>query len=295
MTAPLLALTDFSDSARAAGERAARLAADTGRPLLLLHVLDLTTLAAVDALLPEGAGIATGMVREAAVTALTREADRLRLALGADARPELVEGPLLASLLAAIRTHAPGLVVVGAQGQSALRPFLLGSTAERLLRKTTTPVLVVKQPADHPYTRVLVPVDFSVDAGAALTTAREWLPQTHLSVLHVFDPDFSASLMVDWPDTAALERYRHQLRQEASAQLQGFITAEFGREANASALLRSGPVARNLTEAVTDLGVELVVMGSHGRGFLERVLLGSITRHALTQCGADVLVVPHPD
>lgn len=295
MTAPVLALTDFSDSARAAGERAAHLAAATGRPLHLLHVLDLSSLTAVDALLPEGAGIATGMVREAAVTALTREADRLRLELGADARPELVEGPLLGSLLAAITRFAPGLVVVGAQGQSALRPFLLGSTAERLLRKTSVPVLVVKQPADQPYARVLVPVDFSVDAASALRCARDWLPQTHLSVLHVYDPDFTASLMVDWPDTAALERYRHQLRQRASAELQAFINAGLGSDDAASALLRSGPVARSITEAVAALDSQLVVMGSHGRGFLERVLLGSITRHALTQCGADVLVVPHPD
>lgn len=295
MTSPVLALTDFSAGAQAAGQRAAQLAAATGRPLLLLHVLDMTTLGAVGALLPEGAAAATAMVREAAATALAREADALRLSLGADARPELVEGPLLASLLAAIARLGPGLVVVGAQGQSALRPFLLGSTAERLLRKTTTPVLVVKRPVAAPYQRVLVPVDFSADAAAALGAARAWLPATHLSVLHVFDPDFSASLMVDWPDTAALERYRHQLRDRAQAELQGFIRAELGPDANASGLLRSGPVARNLTEAVSDLGAELVVMGSHGRGFLERVLLGSITRHALTQCDADVLVVPHPD
>lgn len=294
MTAPVLALTDFSDSARAAGERAAHLAAATGRPLVLLHVLDLTTLAAVDALLPEGAGVATGMVREAAVTALTREADRLRLTLGADARPELLEGPLLASLLAAIARVAPALVVVGAQGQSALRPFLLGSTAERLLRKTSAPVLVVKRPADQPYVRVLVPVDFSADAASALRTARDWLPQTHLSVLHVYDPDFSASLMVDWPDTAALERYRHQQRQQATQALHAFIDTTLGAHGDASGLLRSGPVARCITEAIDGLGSELVVMGSHGRGFLEQALLGSTTRHVLAQCSADVLVVPHP-
>ena len=56
---------------------------------------------------------------------------------------------------------APTCWSLGARGASFMRHLMLGSTAERLVRRSDRPLLVVKQPPHERYRRRLVAVDFS--------------------------------------------------------------------------------------------------------------------------------------
>ncbi|HXV50076.1 MAG TPA: universal stress protein, partial [Candidatus Binatia bacterium] len=58
-----------------------------------------------------------------------------------------------------------------------MKDLLLGTTAERVVRKGDRPVLVVKRAADAPYRRVVVGVDFSEDSRYALELALRLAPQ----------------------------------------------------------------------------------------------------------------------
>lgn len=49
-----------------------------------------------------------------------------------------------------------------------------------------------------------------------------------------------------------------------------------------------------LMQIVKELSVDLLVMGSHGRGALSRALMGSVSSHAVTHIPCSVLVVKHP-
>ncbi|MDZ7809638.1 MAG: universal stress protein [Arhodomonas sp.] len=51
-----------------------------------------------------------------------------------------------------------------------------------------------------------------------------------------------------------------------------------------------GYPARVILEQANAMGCDLVVMGKHGRGAVEDALVGSVTRHVLSQAGCDVLV-----
>jgi pyruvate/2-oxoglutarate dehydrogenase complex dihydrolipoamide acyltransferase (E2) component len=64
------------------------------------------------------------------------------------------------------------LLVLGARGTSFMRHLMLGSTAERLVRKSNRPLLVVRQPPHERYRRVIVALDFSPSSLAALELAR---------------------------------------------------------------------------------------------------------------------------
>lgn len=295
MTTPprIVALTDFSPAATHACRRAALLACDRHVTLHLLHVMPARALDALDHLIPDNAGALRTMAREGAEHALQQLADTLVPMARQAPVPVLGEGKLVPALLAESARLDAGLLVLGAQGHSALPSLLLGNTTERLLHMTTRPALVVKTPPTAPYQRVLVPVDFSPDSAAALRLAEQWLPGTDITVLHVADTEFT-DIMVEWPDEESLVRYREEERQRAAEALQAFVQANARQPQHCTPLLKTGQARRGILEAAETLQADLIVMGSQGHDFLERALLGSHTRHILAESRCDVLVSPHP-
>lgn len=57
-----------------------------------------------------------------------------------------------------------------------------------------------------------------------------------------------------------------------------------------------GDAASAICEVASDAGADVIVMGSHGRGFIKRVMLGSVSEHVVRHAPCPVLVVrPEPD
>ena len=78
-----------------------------------------------------------------------------------------------------------------------MRRLVFGSTAERLLRKTMRPMLVVKQRAHEPYQRVLVALDFSAWSKPLMRLARRVAPRAHLVLLSASTSPIGAGCV--WP------------------------------------------------------------------------------------------------
>lgn len=57
------------------------------------------------------------------------------------------EGKASVAILDAAREFEPDLIVIGSHGRGGLDHLLIGSVAERVLRKATLPVLIVRRPA----------------------------------------------------------------------------------------------------------------------------------------------------
>ena len=55
----------------------------------------------------------------------------------------------------------------------------------------------------------------------------------------------------------------------------------------------AGPAARSIVEKAEEWGADLIVLGSHGRGFWERALVGSISRSVVDHAKCSVLIVRH--
>lgn len=133
---------DFSPGSTLAVEKAAELARATGSRVELLHVYQLPVLA-----LPDGVISAT----PAYITTLTSNAqqqlDEIAEGLrgrGVQVATKLVEGsPAQAILEHAARLPA-GLIVLGTHGRRGFQRFLMGSTAERVVRLANIPVLTVR-------------------------------------------------------------------------------------------------------------------------------------------------------
>ena len=166
---PIVCGTDFSEMAGQAATVAATLAAATGRPLHLVHALDLWPEEVREQ--PGHPLVLWGESR------LGREAARLRL-LGAEVLVQLVPGATEDVLRGAARDTGAALIVVGALGHRGETPRKLGSRADRTAQHSHVPVLAVRDAAPFlTWQKEKRPlrVVLGVDASASAEHAARWL------------------------------------------------------------------------------------------------------------------------
>jgi nucleotide-binding universal stress UspA family protein len=200
-------------------------------------------------------------------------------------------GVVVEEIVAQAEAGAADLVVLGARGEGFLRHVLLGTTAERTLRRITRPMLVVRQVPHEPYRRVLVAVDFSDSSAEALRVARELAPAAELVLLHAFELPFEEKLQFAGVSAAVIERYRRESEQLATAQLAAFARAAGIEPAAARLTVCHGDPSRVILEYEQAQDCDLLVVGKRGLSVVEELLLGSVTKHVLAEATADVLVV----
>lgn len=287
----VLAAVDFSDDARRAAWRAALVAAEQGAPLELLHVLSNASAATLrDMLRPHAGGQARALE---GVQALLDElaADMVgRAGVGATAR--VAQGEVLATILAAAR--GAGLVVVGARGWNPMRDMILGTTAERLLGRCRQPVLVARRPARGPYRRVVAAIDFSPHSVAALGFAMRLAPDADIVLVHAFGIPFEGKLRLAGVDEERMREYRAQARREALADMVAMVGSMRGDRSRLSHAVAHGHPPRVVLAKARLVRADLVVIGKRGHSAAEDFLLGSVTRHVLSDAPCDVLVVQEP-
>lgn len=286
----LLAASDLSAPARHAANRAAMVAKETAATLDLIHVASTTQLAKLKRLVTD---IPVGL--EQRVIDDAREEMRELAALllkqhGISSGVHITSGPMLEEL----SSHADGLgadlVVLGARGASFMRHVLLGSTAERMLSRASRPMLVVKQAAHERYRILLVPVDFSPSSLRAVRNARAIAPDAEIVLLHAFDVPFEGQLRHAGVDEEIIRHYRISARQEAQQKLWSLCDeAGLPRETTRLLVLYGDPL-QQIIEQEQEQDCDLIVMGKHGESMLEEWLLGSVTRHVLTESQCDVLL-----
>lgn len=286
----LLAATDLSAPARHAVERAALVSKETGAPLDLLHVADLTPLERLQQLMGKSPEELKQRVLDNAQEKLRDLAAALLKRYGVSVGTRVAAGALLAELAREADAAATRLIVCGARGESFLRHLLLGSTAERMLSGARCPILVVKQVAHEPYRTLLVPVDFSTSSLPAIRHARLVAPQADIVLLHAFEVPFEGYLRYADVDDDTINRYRVVARQEAVQKLHE-LSEEAGLPDYAVrfVVLHGNPSLR-IIEQEQEQNCDLIVMGKHGESALEELLLGSVTKRVLAESQCDVLV-----
>lgn len=281
--------TDGSEGAKAIFDRVLDIVADHGATLHVLNVADtrrdsVTRIQGkiVDALEREGERI----VEEAAASAANR---------GVGTVTDVVQGSVPETITTYVEEYDVDLVVMPTRGRTGLERYLLGSTTERVVRTATAPVLTLRpdnEPSRYPYENVLVATDGSDHATAALEYAVDIVNAAGatlhvLSVVEMPAPglDVDSERQVD-----ALEAQAEQVVAEAAASAEA---ASVGSVVEAIEFAPS--VHRAIRTYADENGVDLVVMGTHGRTGFERYLLGSVAEKTVRTAPVPVLTVPAPD
>jgi len=135
------------------------------------------------------------------------------------------------------------------------------------------------------FRKILCPVDFSPPSESALEAAVALAAQSggRVTVLHVVempDPLLEKSEFLEW----ITRRYEAQLKE--------FMQRHACPEVDEHALLREGSPAREINRAVEGLGSDVVVLGTHGRTGLKRLLIGSVAERVVRTSSVPVLTVP---
>lgn len=187
------------------------------------------------------------------------------------------------------------LVVLGSHGRTEVPRYLLGSVAEGVVRLSDVPVLTVppgdKGAAFAPYRTLLVPTDGSPESAVALDPAAA-LATAFDAGLHALSVVATTPLGVDIRSSVLFE----DLEESAETALEKF--EERARAAGVSPVetaIAHGTPATEIVRYADDNDVDLVAMGTHGRGGIERYLLGSVTERVLRTSPVPVLTVRAPE
>ncbi|MGH2436706.1 MAG: universal stress protein, partial [bacterium] len=139
--------------------------------------------------------------------------------------------------------------------------------------------------------RILVPTDFSTGAEAALTWAVQLaeLFGAQVTILYVLDPSLGAiaGLPAHYASMPAYGELLETIRSEAKSELEKIAK----RFPTSKTLLREGSPRPVILDAATEIGADLIVMGTHGRTGLAHVFFGSVAEHVVRHSKIPVLTV----
>lgn len=139
------------------------------------------------------------------------------------------------------------------------------------------------------FQHILVPTDFGDVAQHALDLAVELASScgAKLTLLHVHSvPTPAYAEALSWP--------LDEIERAARAALDKALADTRARHANTDAVLEAGIAHDRIVELVKSRGVDLVVLGTHGRRGLPRVVLGSVAEKVVRLSPVPVLTVPAP-
>ena len=285
----LLVATDLSAPSRHAAQRAAMLAQQAGARLELVHVLERGALDELRRLFDDDGEAAQRRVREQAREALSQLASEVGETLGVSAGQHLLEGAVLDSIGMQAEVLNAALLIIGARGAGGMRAWLLGATAERLLGLTRRPILLVRQEPRDPYRRVIVAVDCSPWSMRSIRLAQAVAPSARLILLHAYDVPFEGKMRLAGVDDDMIKRYAAKEHQEAFLRLKQ-SAREAGIPASWQLQVIHGDTAAVILQQEEEEGADLIVLGKHGVGMVEELLLGSVTKHVLAEARCDTLV-----
>jgi nucleotide-binding universal stress UspA family protein len=202
-------------------------------------------------------------------------------------------------ILAQLADTRADLLVIGTHGRSGFQRLFLGSVTEKVIRKAACPTLVVPPRApdvspDAPvqFRRILCPVDFSASSLDALAYAIDLAEEAdaRLTLLHAVEipPILNQEPSVVEVD---LPRFREAAAGEARRRLHNLIPEQARTYCTVETAVVEGRAYREILRQANQQQSDLVVMGVHGRGAIDRLVFGSTTHHVIRAAPCPVLVV----
>ena len=243
--------------------------------------------------------------RDLLIDTVRAGADRRLRELG-DALPservwlEIREGDVTTTLSAIAREFAAELLVIGVHEDRPDHVRTLGSTAQQLVDVADMPVLVVGGNTSIAPARILVPLDRSATAQAALCWAevmRERL-DAEVVMLHVVPPGVMSRAMAAVAlasGTLVPDPIDHRLEATSSDEWLALATSAGIPRSRLTSEVAFGEAFPEILASARRLGAGLVVMGRRGAGGVRRAVLGSVVAAVLRDPPCPVLVVPDRD
>jgi nucleotide-binding universal stress UspA family protein len=259
---------------------------------------------------PRPVGIADGgafvMLGDSALSPEDRELFQKRLdafleparAAGVPICGQVLVGRPTERIVSAAQESGADLIVLGTHGASGFERLILGSVAERVLRKAACPVLTVPPRARNtstlPFRRILCPVDFSEASHAAVELAVSIASDGDADVtfLHVLESSGDAAdLTRRMSEPITVPEYDREREAQAGERLALLVAGDVSEWCRPSTRLCRGKPYREILNVSSQDGADLIVIGVHGRNPLDVALFGSTTNQVVRAATCPVLTV----
>jgi len=289
----VLCPTDFSDVSARAETYAAALARHYDASLHLLHVDPPMPVMAPYGEIPVDARMFEEQ-REVAEAELVKAGERAR-AGGLTVETTMKGGHPAREILALADRAQADMLVIGTHGRGGVEHLLLGSVAEKIMRKAACPVLVVPPGApgdsDALFSRILCPIDGSAASAHALTYALSLAQETdgHVTLLYVVEPVPAAGEF----GALDVEEYRRAGEEHARQVLRDAVPDDVRTWCRLDERVATGKPSERILDAATTERADVIVMGVRGRGAIDLLAFGSTTNEVIRRAGCPVLAV-HP-
>lgn len=273
----ILAVSDFTADSEHALERAALLARQHQFPLRLIHFAEGQNPFPSDPIARLG--------QRARQLARRHEIAAHAIELSASLEDVLAEA------------HAATLMVMGPLSHRSWKRFHLGTTLDRAVHGSVSPLLVVKQAPVRPYERVLVAVDLSPWSTPLIDLARQLSTPALLKLFHAIDTIEDGKLRSVNVSSELIQSYRlssrHQAR-ERLAQLIGGLafTSPTANDPQLTFEVGNGDPAYSTALHQQATKADLVVVGKRPSSPLVQFFTGSVAQRLAKWAAGDVLIAP---
>lgn len=234
------------------------------------------------------------------------EAEQLEKSLeGTASRVKAVtlRGAPAKKILSYAEKNEAGLIVISSHGRSGIAPWSLGSTANRLLHKTSTPLIIVRaretdQEAAETrlFSRILVPLDISKRSTDILPYITELAKKIECEVLllQVVEPGKHVHSIGGLEYVPFKDQDARVMKRRSQQYLEGTSTKLADTKAKVRIEVRMGTASQEILKMADEAGCSLIAMASHGHHLIDTWFYGSVTHKVLQASKQSVWLAPLP-
>lgn len=267
----ILVPTDFSENAINATKAAADIARKTNAEIILLHIIELPQ-EAMDAIKPGYEIPEIIFFKQFAEQKLT-EASLSADLQGLTVSQVLRLGRTLNHVTEIAESNDVDIIIMGSHGASGYKEMFIGSNAEKVVRNSEIPVLVIKNNASElKYEKVIFATDFLVENKDALAKA--------ISILKTFNikPHFlMVNTLNNFKPTHVAEDIAKKFFQEYNITDYDFT------------IYNDLDIEKGIMNFSEKIDADLISMGTHGRKGFSRFLNGSISEDIVNHSKKSIL------
>jgi len=292
----ILCPTDFSGFSAQALRHALALARAFRSRLKVVHVI-LDSIPAVEAVYGGAPWLPTAEDRLWVDEEMRRFLEPAREAR-VDYETEIREGEPWREIVDAAAEMEADLVVMGTHGRSGFDHLIIGSVAEKLVRRLSCPVLTVSHEEARTWAapglvnRILCATDFSEMSAEALRIALAFADKHRavITLLHVVEsvPD---GKVAPYRALGDIDSLRGDLEGRATERLRRIIADAAAPHVGFEARVVTGCAYKEILRVAIEERVDLIVIGAQGHGVLEHLLSGSNAQYVIRAATCPVLTV----
>lgn len=279
----ILCATDLLPKSESAMDRAGMLADHLDAELSFLHVVPPTE---SDQLLAQDLQRASGKLKL-----------RVRPPLWRYRRPMNVyvrAGSPARVLIETIKELGPDLIVLGRHQNRPTLDALAGTLAARVLSEHRCPVLIVDRMPWGAYRNIVLALDRTSASVEAVRAAETIFLEdgVRTAIVHAYQPPYDEMLASAGIPAGTVSKYSKAWSDEARTVLRSLlmhVSNDFSRH---ELFIDNATPTAAIRKVVRRLNPELLVLGTRGRGWLGRTLLGSVANRVIATARCDILVVP---